>query len=339
MLGLLVGPYECLVDGHDALIATPQTAVALLQLDLEMGSELAPLREDERRDEVDTAPHGQLTDIAQHVGDGMLAHLLSRAGGDGLPDTRPEEAHILVDLGRGRDGGAGIAADDALLDGDGGRQPTDPVGLGLGHAADELAGVAREALHIAALPLGIERVEGQRTLARAADPGDDDELAAGDLEVYVLEVIDTYVVKEDAGARILAVAAQGSLLAAGGSLCHWGRLSCCAREDSSNLAHGAKIRKVPHCTFPRLTLEPHPAPQLSRQGRSHRPHPRGCTRSKGSHARRPPAPAPMRDIPQLTNGYPPRPRPTSLRGLTDISHETSPASRSPPRARATDLLP
>ena len=128
---------------------------------------------------------------------------------------------MLVDLGRGRYGRAGIAADDALLDGDGGRQPTDPVGLGLGHAADELAGVAREALHIAALPLGIERVEGQRTLARAADPGDDDELAAGDLEVYVLDVIDTYGVKEDAGARILAVAAQGSLLAAGGSLCHW----------------------------------------------------------------------------------------------------------------------
>ena len=121
VLGLLVGPYERLVDGHDTLIAAPQTAVALLQLDLEVGGELAPLRQDERRDEVDTAPHRQLTDVAQHVGDGMLAHLLPRDRGDGLPHTRPEEAHILVDLGRGRYGGAGIAADDTLLDGDGGR--------------------------------------------------------------------------------------------------------------------------------------------------------------------------------------------------------------------------
>ena len=110
----------------------------------------------------------------------MLAHLLPRAGGDGLPDTGIEQAQVFVDLGRGRYGRAGITADDTLLDGYSRGKPTYPVGLGLSHTTDELTSVRRETLHVATLALGIERVEGERTLPRTTHPGDDDELASGD---------------------------------------------------------------------------------------------------------------------------------------------------------------
>ena len=38
-------------------------------------------------------------------------------------------------------------------------------------------------------PFGVERVEGQRALARPAGPGDDHEPVAGDVEVDVLQVV------------------------------------------------------------------------------------------------------------------------------------------------------
>ena len=53
----------------------------------------------------------------------------------------------------------------------------------------ELAGVGRERLDVAALTLGVERVESQRRLAAARDAGDDHQLEARQRQVNVLEVV------------------------------------------------------------------------------------------------------------------------------------------------------
>src|SRR3712207_8811357 len=53
------------------------------------------------------------------------------------------------------------------LDGDGRREPRDGVHVRLLHHLQELPGVGREALDVAALALGVDRVEGERGLARA----------------------------------------------------------------------------------------------------------------------------------------------------------------------------
>ena len=55
--------------------------------------------------------------------------------------------------------------------------------------SQELAGVARKRLDVAALPLGVEGIEGQRAFAGAAYPGEDDELIAGQVEVDVAEIV------------------------------------------------------------------------------------------------------------------------------------------------------
>jgi hypothetical protein len=57
-----------------------------------------------------------------------------------------------------------------LLDGDGRAEAADKVHLGLFHLAQELAGVGRQGLDVAALALGIDRVEGQLLLPLPETP-------------------------------------------------------------------------------------------------------------------------------------------------------------------------
>ena len=104
-------------------------------------------------------------------------------------DARPEQAQVVVDLGDRADRRARVARAGLLLDRDRRRQPLDRVDVGLAHLVEELARVGRQRLDVAALPLGVDRVERERRLARARQPGDDDQLVARDLDVDVLEVV------------------------------------------------------------------------------------------------------------------------------------------------------
>ncbi len=63
-----------------------------------------------------------------------------------------EEAEVVVDLGGSGYGGAGVAGLVLLLDGDGGGETVHVVHVGLFDALQELAGVGRERLDVAALP-------------------------------------------------------------------------------------------------------------------------------------------------------------------------------------------
>ena len=76
-----------------------------------------------------------------------------------------------------------------LVDRDRRRESVDVVDVRLLHLPQELAGIGGERFDVAALALGVDRVEGQRLLAGAGQPGDDDELVARDLDVDVLEVV------------------------------------------------------------------------------------------------------------------------------------------------------
>ncbi len=107
-----------------------------------------------------------------------------RAAGPG-----PEEPEVVVDLGgraHGRPAGLGRVL---LLDGDRRRDPLDRVDRRLLHPLQELLGVGGEGLHVAALPLGVDGVEGQRALARPARPRHHDEPAVREVEVDPLQVV------------------------------------------------------------------------------------------------------------------------------------------------------
>src|SRR5205807_4978924 len=73
----------------------------------------------------------------------------------------------------------------------------DEVDVWLLHLPEELPGVRRQRLHVAALALGVDRVEGERALAGAGDAREHDELASGKVERDVLEVVLTGTVNHE----------------------------------------------------------------------------------------------------------------------------------------------
>ena len=101
--------------------------------------------------------------------DRLLADLLAALGAVRRADARPEKAQIVIDLRHRAHGGARVARGRLLVDGDGGGESVDIVDVGLVHLAEEHARVARQALDVAALALGVDRVEREGGLAAAGE--------------------------------------------------------------------------------------------------------------------------------------------------------------------------
>ncbi len=110
----------------------------------------------------------------------LVDDLLGRLGGDRpaavvtvrMPDPGPEQAQVVVDLGDRAHRRARVPRRCLLVDRNRRAEPLDRVDIGLVHLPEELARVRAQRLHIAALPLGVDRVEGKARLAGAREPGD-----------------------------------------------------------------------------------------------------------------------------------------------------------------------
>ena len=148
---------------------------------------LPPARD--RRQQIEPCALGQRQYAVDHLAHGLALDRQSGRRRIGNADARPEQPHIVVDLGDRADGRARVARGSFLLDGDGRRQPVDMVDIRLLHHVEELPRVGRQRLDIASLAFGVDRVEGERALARARQPGDHHELLARQLERDVLEVV------------------------------------------------------------------------------------------------------------------------------------------------------
>ena len=110
---------------------------------------------------------GQGHDLVHHLGDGLGGDLLAARGAVGMADAGEQKAQIVVDLRDRADGGAGVLAGGLLFDGDGRGESFDGLHVRLFHLLQELAGVGREGFHVAALPFGVDGIEGQGGLAGA----------------------------------------------------------------------------------------------------------------------------------------------------------------------------
>ena len=130
--------------------------------------------------------------------DNLVDHLLRR-----LPRHRPpalravrmrdvgiQQPQVVVDFRRRRHDRPWIPARAALFNGNGRRQPVDPVHVRLLHLFEELPRIRRQALHVLPLPLRIERIERQRRLPAPAEPGDHAQRPARNPHRNVLEVVD-----------------------------------------------------------------------------------------------------------------------------------------------------
>ena len=161
----LLGQVERLaVDDHPDEAVLPELGQLLPVLPLAAA--------DHGGEEGDSRPLRHRHDLVHHLGDGLRGDLLAAVVAGGPPHPGEEEAQVVVDLGHRADRGAGVLAGGLLLDGDGRGKPLDRLHVRLLHLLQELAGIGGEGLHVAALPLGIDGVEGKGRFSRTGDAGD-----------------------------------------------------------------------------------------------------------------------------------------------------------------------
>jgi hypothetical protein len=101
-----------------------------------------------------------------------------------------QEPEEIVDAGGRRQRAARMHGRNALLDRQNGGQPLDFVDVGALHLIEVGARPGREGFEIPALPLGEKGVEGERAFTAAADAGDGNQRAAGNIDVDILQIVD-----------------------------------------------------------------------------------------------------------------------------------------------------
>ena len=171
---------------HLAIDPDPDEALAPGAIEDPVALGLAIL--DERPEDEEARALRQGEDLVDDLLDGLALDGMA-VGAMRDPDPREQQPEVVVDLGHGPDSRARIARGALLVDRDRRRQPVDLVDVRLLHLAEELAGVGAQALDIAALALGVDRVEGQAGLAAPRQAGDDHEPVARERDVDVLEVV------------------------------------------------------------------------------------------------------------------------------------------------------
>ncbi len=152
-----LGPLRQL-EGH---AVDPDPGEALLGQVVEQRAVLALAAAHDRGHHLEPGPLGQLEDPVDDLLGGLARHRAAAGGAMGVTDAGVEEPQVVVDLGDRPHRRARVARGRLLVDGDGRREALDEVDVGLVHLAQELAGIRRQRLDVAALALGVNGVEGQ----------------------------------------------------------------------------------------------------------------------------------------------------------------------------------
>ena len=123
-----------------------------------------------------------------------LAHCLGRqidvvVGAARRAGARVQKAQVVVDFRDGSDGGARVVGSRFLLDRYGGRQALDGVDVRLLHHREELPGIGRQRLDVAALAFRIDGVERERGFAGPREAREHDQPIARQVQVDILQVV------------------------------------------------------------------------------------------------------------------------------------------------------
>ena len=106
-----------------------------------------------------------------------------------LPRASPEDPQVVMNLGRGRHGGARVRSHGGRFDGDARAESFDLLeGRAVPHS-QELARIRRERLDEPSPPFRVDRVQGEGTLARPRRSSDDRQRVARKLDVDAFQVV------------------------------------------------------------------------------------------------------------------------------------------------------
>ena len=126
---------------------------------------LAPLHH--RREYLEPRPVRQAEHGVHDLLDRLTLDRSSALVTVGTPDPGKQQPEVVVYLSDRADGRARVVRHSLLVDGDRGRQTLNVIYVWLVHPSEELPRVGRERLDVSALTLGVDRIEGERTLAGA----------------------------------------------------------------------------------------------------------------------------------------------------------------------------
>ena len=143
----------------------------------------------QRGKDVDALSFIVFQDEVQYLLFGVLHHLLAREVGVGVAGAGIEQTQVIVHLGGSAHGGARILVGGFLLDGDNRAQSRYLVHVRTLQVPQEVAGVCRKSLDIAALPFGKDSIECQRGLAASAQSGNHRKAVTGNLGIDILKVV------------------------------------------------------------------------------------------------------------------------------------------------------
>ena len=121
--------------------------------------------------------------------DGLAGDLLAALGTVGHAHSGPQKAQIVINFRHRAHGGAGVLGGGLLVNGNGRGQALDGIHVGLVHLAQELSGIGRKALDVAALALGVDGIKGKAGFAGAGKARENHQLVSGDGQVDVLQII------------------------------------------------------------------------------------------------------------------------------------------------------
>ena len=120
---------------------------------------------DHRRQQHQPRAFRQVEHGIDHLADRLGIQRFSMVRAARRAHAREHQPKVIVDFGHGADRRARVVTRRLLLDGDRRTQSLDVVEVRLLHHRQELARIGRKGLDVAPLPLGIDRVEGERRLA------------------------------------------------------------------------------------------------------------------------------------------------------------------------------
>ena len=132
---------------------------------------------------------GACQQLGLQAGGCVMAHRQRRLAVEQLGGPREQQLQVVVQLGHRADRGARGAHRVGLVDGDGRRHAVHPVDRRAVHAVEKLARIGAEGFDVTALAFGVQRVEHQAALARAAGARDHRHVAGAQVEIEVLEVV------------------------------------------------------------------------------------------------------------------------------------------------------
>ena len=163
--------------------------VALRRELLEEVDEFALLLRHDRSDDLVARLLGQLHELIRDLLHGLALDDLAALRAVRYADARPQQAHVVVDLGDRADRRARVAVGRLLVDADRRAEALDEVDVGSVDLTEELACVRAERFDVPALALGEDRVERETGLSGAAQTREDDERITRDVEVDVLQIV------------------------------------------------------------------------------------------------------------------------------------------------------